>query len=95
MIEDRFQKKDVMKKYNMVRYDVRNMGMCKQQPIIELDNFEETTGNEPKSDPYDRQYTIEQIERFGAELTANKCHILDCVMETIPEHLKAQNQAYL
>jgi hypothetical protein len=67
-------------------------GMCKQQPIIELDNFEESSGNEPKSDPYDRQYTTEQIERFGAELTAKKCHILDCVMKTIPEHLKAKTK---
>ena len=67
-------------------------GMCKQQPIIESDNFEESTGYEPRSNPYDRQYTTEQIERFGAELNAKKCYILDCVMKTIPEHLKAETK---
>ena len=32
-------------------------GMCKQQPMIEPDNFEESSGYEPKSDQDDRQYT--------------------------------------
>ena len=67
-------------------------GMCKQQPMIEPDNFEESSGYEPKSDQDDRQYTTEQIEKFGAELTAKKCYILDCVMRTIPDHLKAKTK---
>jgi len=58
----------------------------------ELEISEKTPGYEPKSDQDDRQYTAEQIERFGAELTAKKCHILDCVMKTIPEHLKAKTK---
>ena len=67
-------------------------GMCKQQPMMEPDNFEESSGYEPKSDQVDRKYTAEQIEKFGAELTAKKCYILDCVMRTIPDHLKAKTK---
>ena len=58
----------------------------------ELEISNKTPGYEPKSDQDDRQYTTEQIERFGAELMAKKCHILDCVMKTIPEHLKAKTK---
>ena len=80
-----------MKKDNMMRYDIRNMGSTKLQSK-ELEISEKTPGYEPKSEQDDRQYTAEQIERFGAELTAKKCHILDCVMKTIPEHLKAKTK---
>ena len=70
----------------------QNFGKYKQQPIMELDNLEASSGYEPKSDQDDRQYSTEQIERFGAELKAKKCYILDCVMKTIPEHLKARTK---
>ena len=43
-----------------------------------------------RSDPEVMQYTAEQIEGFGAELKAKKCKILDCVLETIPDHLKVK-----
>ena len=59
---------------------------------MELANFEASSGYEPKSVKDDRQYTTEQIEKFGAELKAKKCRILDRVMKTIPEHLQARTK---
>ena len=70
----------------------QNYGKYKQQPIMESENFEASLGYEPGTNPDNRQYTTEQIERFGAELNAKKCHILDCVLETIPEQLKAKTK---
>ena len=73
----------------MMRLRHQEYGIYKLQSK-ELEISEKTPGFEPKSDQDERQYTAEQIERFGAELAAKKCHILDCVMKTIPEHLKAK-----
>ena len=70
----------------------KNYGIYEQQSVMESESLEESSENEPGTNPDNRQYTTEQIERFGAELTAKKCHISDCVMETIPEHLKAKTK---
>ena len=70
----------------------KNYGIYEQQPIMESESLEESSENEPGTNPDIRQYTTEQIERFGAELTAKKCHILVYVMKTIPEHLKAKTK---
>ena len=63
-----------------------------QQSMMKSESFEESSEYEPGTNPDNRQYTTEQIERSGAELKAKKCHILDCVLETIPEHLKAKTK---
>ena len=46
--------------------------------------------DEPRINPVDGLYTREEIEKFGDDMTRKKCHILDCVMDTFPEHLKAK-----
>ena len=70
----------------------QNYGKYKRQPIMESENFEASSGYEPGTNQDDMQYNTEQIERFGAELKAKKCHISECVMKTIPEHLKARTK---
>ena len=70
----------------------KNHGIYEQQSMMESESLEESSENEPGTNPDIRQYTTEQIERFGAELTAKKCHILNCVMKTIPEHLKVKTK---
>ena len=45
---------------------------------------------EPRNDPVDGLYTREEIEKFGDDMTRKKCHILDCVLDTFPEHLKTK-----
>jgi hypothetical protein len=46
--------------------------------------------DEPGINPVDGLYSREEIEKFGEDLTRKKCHILDCVLDTFPEHLKAE-----
>ena len=46
--------------------------------------------DEPRINPVGGLYTREEIEKFGEDLTRKKCHILDCVLDTFPEHLKAK-----
>ena len=37
----------------------------------------------------DDLYSSAQIEKFGDDdMMRKKCHILDCVLDTFPEHLK-------
>ena len=72
--------------------EIRHQKYGNLQSMRELEISEKTPEYEPKSDHDDGQYTTEQIERFGAELKAKKCYILDCVMKTIPEHLKAKTE---
>ena len=38
----------------------------------------------------DGLYSPEQIENWGNDLRRKKCHILDCVLDTFPEHLKTK-----
>ena len=38
----------------------------------------------------DGLYSPEEIEKFGDDLRRKKCHILDCVLDTFPEHLKTK-----
>ena len=46
--------------------------------------------DEPRNDPVDGLYSPEQIEKFGDDMRRKKCHILDCVLDTFPEHLKTK-----
>ena len=46
--------------------------------------------DEPRIDPVDGLYSPEQIEKFGDDMRRKKCHILDCVLDTFPEHLKTK-----
>ena len=46
--------------------------------------------DEPISNPVDGLYSPEQIENWGNDLRRKKCHILDCVLDTFPEHLKTK-----
>ena len=45
---------------------------------------------EPRINPVDGLYSREEIEKFGEDLRKKKCHILDCVLDTFPEHLKTK-----
>ena len=52
---------------------------------------EEEEECEPRTHPVERLYTREEIEKFGDDdMTRKKCHILDCVLDTFPEHLKTK-----
>ena len=46
--------------------------------------------DELRTNPVDGLYSPEQIEKFGNDLRRKKCHILDCVLDTFPEHLKTK-----
>ena len=45
---------------------------------------------EPRNNSVDGLYSSEQIEKFGNDMRRKKCHILDCVLDTFPEHLKTK-----
>ena len=46
--------------------------------------------DESRTNPVDGLYSSEEIEKFGNDLRRKKCHILDCVLDTFPEHLKTK-----
>ena len=53
--------------------------------------YEEDERHNPISNSMDGLYSSEQIEKFGdGDMRRKKCHILDCVLDTFPEHLKAK-----
>ena len=54
---------------------------------MEQDYSEE---DEPGINPVNGLYSPELIEKFGDDMTRKKCHILDCVLDTFPEHLKTK-----
>ena len=51
---------------------------------------EEEQQQQPLSKPSEGLYSSEQIENFGDDMWRKKCHILDCVLDTFPEHLKTK-----
>ena len=59
----------------------------RHQPRMAQDYSEE---EEARSNPVDALYTREEIEKFGEDMRRKKCHILDCVLDTFPEHLKTK-----
>jgi len=46
--------------------------------------------DETRTNPVNGLYSPEQIENLGNDLRRKKCHILDCVLDTFPEHLKTK-----
>ena len=61
--------------------------LAKHQPRM----YEEDKRHQPISIPVDGLYTPEQIEKFGDDdMRRKKCHILDCLLDTFPDHLKAK-----
>ena len=61
----------------------------RQQSRMEQEDSEEE--GEPRTHPVEGLYTREEIEKFGdVDMTKKKCHILDCVLDTFPEHLKTK-----
>ena len=54
------------------------------------DTSEEEEEEEPLSKSVEGLYSSEQIEKFGNDLRIKKYHILDCVLDTFPEHLKTK-----
>ena len=46
--------------------------------------------DETRTNPVNGLYSLEQIENWGNDLRRKKCHILDCVLDTFPEHLKTK-----
>ena len=52
--------------------------------------------DEPRINPVHGLYPREDIEKFGDEdMRRKKCHILDCVLDTFPEHLKTKAKTYV
>ena len=61
----------------------------RQQSRMDQEDSEEE--GEPRTHPVEGLYTREEIEKFGDDdMTRKKCHILDCVLDTFPEHLKTK-----
>ena len=57
----------------------------------EEEEEEEEEEKEPRTHPVEGIYTPEEIEKFGDDdMTRKKCRILDCVLDTFPEHLKTK-----
>ena len=56
-------------------------------PRMEEEYSEE---DEPRTSPVKGLYPPEQIEEIGNDMRRKKCHILDCVLDTFPEHLKTK-----
>ena len=61
----------------------------RHHPRMDEEDSEEEK-SEPRINPVHGLYTREEIEKFGEDMTRKKCHILDCVLDTFPEHLKAK-----
>ena len=62
-------------------------GSHRQQSRMDQEDSEE----EPRTHPVEGLYTREKIEKFGDDdMTRKKFHILDCVLDTFPEHLKTK-----
>ena len=62
----------------------------RHQPRMEQDYSEEEEEEEARSNPVEGLYSSEQIENWGNDLRRKKCHILDCVLDIFPEHLKTK-----
>ena len=66
-----------------------------QNPCMDQENYgepclEKSSSCQSQSDPVDGLYTREEIEKLGAGLRSRKCRILDSVLKTIPDNLKAK-----
>ena len=46
--------------------------------------------DETRTNSMDGLYSSEEIEKCGDDMRRKKCHILDCVLDTFPEHLKTK-----
>ena len=51
---------------------------------------QEEEEEEPGIDPVNGLYSSERLEKFGDDMMRKKCRILDCVLNTFPEHLKTK-----
>ena len=56
----------------------------------EEEEEEEEEDDEPRTNPVDALYSPEEFEKFGHDMARRKCRILDCVLDTFPEHLKTK-----
>ena len=71
--------------------DLQDGGHFNEFPRHQPRMYEEDERHEPISNPVDGLYSPEQIEKFSDDdMRRKKCHILDCVLDTFPEHLKAK-----
>ena len=77
----------------------RYPNMIPPEPMTDLQDGGYLSGHQPRmyeeedkpmSNPVEGLYSPEQIENFGDDLRRKKCHILDCVLDTFPEHLKTK-----
>ena len=63
---------------------------CRRESHRHRDMTDEEEEEEPRINPEDGLYPPEQIEEFDNDMRRKKCHILDCVLDTFPEHLKTK-----
>ena len=76
----------------------RYSSMISPEPMTELQDGGYLPRHQPRMDeedelgsnPVNGLYSPEQIENWGNDLRRKKCHILDCVLDTFPEHLKTK-----
>ena len=73
--------------------DLQDGGHFYELPRHQPKMYEKDERHQPMSNPEDGLYSPEQIEKFGDDdddMRRNKCHKLDCVLETFPEHQKTK-----
>ena len=76
----------------------RYSSMISPEPMTELQDGGYLPRHQPRMDeedelgsnPVNGLYSSEQIENWGNDLRRKKRHILDCVLDTFPEHLKTK-----
>ena len=71
--------------------DLQDVGHFYELPRHHPRMYEEDERHHPISNPVDGLYSSKQIEKFGDDdMRRKKCRILDCILDTFPEHLKAK-----
>ena len=92
-------KDKITKVSNGQQRTIMDTGIPLSEHITDLQDGGHFHRNEPRMDeeddetrtnPVDGLYSSEEIEKFGNDLRRKKCHILDCVLDTFPEHLKTK-----
>ena len=92
-------KDKITKVSNGQQRTIMNTGIPLSEHITDLQDGGNFPRNEPRMDeeddetrtnPVDGLYSSEEIEKFGNNLRRKKCHKLDCVLDTFPEHLKTK-----
>ena len=79
-----------VKGYNQPQAGIPSRMSEKRQYGEESYRHQDTSEEEEEPLSKEGLYSSEQIEKFGNDLRIKKYHILECVLDTFPEHLKTK-----